>query len=214
MSRVPSLPELSCASFSSARAGCVALLLVLASASPAAADWFIAPYLGLKFGGTTNLVDLEEGAGNTKLLFGASAGFLGDGILGVEGDFGYYPRFFERSRGIGSGLVARSQVLTLTGNVIVAMPRRLTGLSLRPFLIGGGGLMRASIDDVIGALSFESNLFGIAVGGGATGAISNRSSLRFDLRYFRNVSHGEDTVGFGPTHLSFWRTSVGLSVRY
>lgn len=196
------------------RAGLACLVVVLL-ARPASAEWFVAPFLGLKFNGATNFVDLEQGADNTKLTAGVTAGVLGDGVLGAEADFGYSPRFFERSRGVGSGLVARSQVFTLMGNVVVAPPRRLTDLSLRPFISGGGGWMRVSIDDVIGALSFDSNLFAINVGGGATGALSPRTSLRFELRYFRSVSRedAERTVGFGPTRLSFWRAGLGISIR-
>ena len=184
---------------------------MVATAQPAAAEWFITPFIGIKFAGTTNTVDLEQGAGNTKLTVGATAGFLTDGLFGVEADFGYSPRFFERSS--GSDLVARSQVVTLMGNVIIAAPRSLTGLSLRPYVSGGGGLLRLGVDDVLNLLSFDTNLFAINVGGGAIGGISNRSDLRFELRYFKNVSEGEDALGFGPTRISFWRANIGITVR-
>jgi hypothetical protein len=192
------------------RVAAFALVVVVVTASPVAADWFVAPFIGLKFAGDTNLVNLDQGAGDTKLMFGATAGFVGDGILGFEGDFGYSPRFFEAER---TGLVARSYVLTLMGNIIVTLPRSVTGLSLRPFISGGGGLLRAAVNDVVGALDFSTNLFGINAGGGAVGALSNRTSVRFELRYFKNVTEGEDALGFGPTHLGFWRTNVGITVR-
>ena len=196
------------------RVGVLALLASALLVQPAAAEWFVAPFLGVKFAGSTNFVDLEQGAGNTKLMFGATAGAINDGLLGVEADFGYSPRFFESSSGIGSGLVARSHVLTLMGNVIVTAPRSLTGFSLRPFISGGGGLMHVGIDDVIDALSFDSNLFGINVAGGFTGEITNRTGLRVDIRYFKSVSRDEESATFGTTRLSFWRMSVGASLKY
>jgi hypothetical protein len=180
--------------------------------SYAGADWILTPFIGLKIGGDTNFVDLDQGAGATKLTLGGSAGLLGDGVLGVEADFGYSPRFFETAtRG---RLVFRSSVTTLMGNVIVAMPRELTRESLRPYFVGGLGLLRATIDDVAGVFQVDSNLLGLSVGGGAIGAISARTSLRFDLRHFKNISKEDTRVGFGTTRLGFWRLTAGLTVRY
>lgn len=189
----------------------IAVALSMASPASASAEWFVTPFIGFKFAGDTNFVDLEQGASNTKLTIGASAGFVGPGILGVEADLGYSPRFFERSSG---SLVASSQVLTLMGNLVVTAPRTLTGYSLRPFVSGGGGLMHVGIDDVAGIIPVDSNVFAIDVGGGAVGDLTNRTSVRFDLRYFRSVSQAEeDNVGFGNTRLSFWRAAVGLTIR-
>lgn len=196
---------------SARRGALVALLIALAPASQAHADWFVTPFIGAKFAGATNFVDLEQGAGNTKLTLGASAGFVGDGLFGVEADFGYSPRFFERS---GGTLVARSHVLTLMGNVIVAVPRSVTGYSLRPFVSGGAGLMSVGIDTLAGIFDVDSNLVAINVGGGATGDLSARTSIRFDLRYLKSVtSQGDASVGFGSSNLSFWRAAVGIALR-
>jgi hypothetical protein len=189
----------------------VTTLVVCASVSPARADWFITPYLGIKFGADSNLTsDIELAGNNSKLSLGVSVGIVGDGILGVEADVGYTPRFFERS---ASSIVARSNVLTAMGNVILTAPINLTGYSLRPFVSGGGGLMHIGIDDVLGVLPVDANLFGINVGGGATGWLSNRSSVRFDLRWFKSVTREEELTAVGPTTLSFWRAAVGLTFR-
>jgi hypothetical protein len=203
----------SCGCFSSAiRIAALAAIASVWGATPARAEWFVTPFLGVKFGGTTNLVDLEQGASNSKWMLGAAAGIVSDGLFGVEADFGYYPRFFERSA--GSGLIARSHAVTLMGNVIVAVPRSVTGLSLRPFVSGGAGLLNVSVDDVAGILAFNSNLFAINAGGGATGALTRRTSVRLELRYFKSVTReDEDSLAFGPSRLSFWRAAVGLTVR-
>jgi hypothetical protein len=79
---------------------------------------------------------------------------------------------------------------------------------------GGAGLMRVGIDDVAGVLAFNSNLFGINVGGGATGALTYRTSVRLELRHFKSVTReDEDGAAFGPTRLSFWRAAVGITVK-
>jgi hypothetical protein len=188
-----------------------AVSLTLAGAGPASAEWFVTPFIGLKFAGDTNFVDLEQGASNTKVTLGAAAGIVGEGLFGVEGEFGYSPRFFERSSG---SLIARSNVLTLMGNVIITAPRALTGYSLRPFVSGGGGLIHVGIHDVADVLSVDTNLFGINIGGGAVGVLTRRTSVRFDLRYFKSASSEEEaSPGIGPTRISFWRASVGLAIR-
>jgi hypothetical protein len=189
----------------------LAVLMLLASATSAGAEWFITPFLGIKFAGDTNFPDLEQGAGSTKLTLGAAAGVVGEGLFGVETELGYSPRFFERSNG---SLIARSNVLTLMGNVIITAPRSLTGYSLRPFVSGGGGLIHVGIQDVADILSVSENLFGINVGGGAVGVLTPRTSVRFDLRFLKSVTNGdaENVVVAGPG-ISFWRATVGLAIR-
>lgn len=178
----------------------------------ASADWMITPSIGLKFAGHTNIVNLEQGAGNTKMTLGVSVTVLSDEILGVEGELGYSPRFFERSG--ATDLIARSNVTTVTGNVIAAVPRRITRDSLRPFAVAGVGLLHIGIDDVAGILPVETNLVGMTVGGGAIGRLTNRTNVRFEIRHVRNVGRQkEPPPGFGDTtRLSFWRATVGVSL--
>ena len=47
------------------------------------------------------------------------------------------------TRDLDFKLVSKSSVLTFTGNVIVGLPRRATEYTLRPYFVGGFGLMRA-----------------------------------------------------------------------
>jgi hypothetical protein len=182
----------------------------LALPAAASADWFITPFIGGKFAGTTNVVDLDEGARNAKFALGVSTTILSDEIFGIEAELGYFPRFFERSSGT---LVARSNVLTVMGNVIAAVPRRVTRDSLRPYAIGGVGLLHLGINDLAGLFPVSSNLLGLTLGGGAIGHLTSRTSLRIEVRHFRNISREEkDVVGFGPTRLTFWRATVGVSL--
>ena len=61
----------------------------------------------LKFAGDTKFVDLDKARATPSSPTAAAAGLLDEGLFGVEADFGYSPRFFERSSG---SLVARSNV--------------------------------------------------------------------------------------------------------
>jgi hypothetical protein len=190
----------------------VVCLVLAAAPGRARADWLITPYLGVKFGGETNFIDLEEAAGEQKATLGGSAGWLGAGWVGFEADVCSLPGYFERGE---QELVTGSTVVTLMGNVIVAAPLSVTKESLRPYVVGGLGLLHASSDDVLGAFSLNSNLVAFNVGGGALGFFSNQIGVRFDVRYFKNVT-GEDTPGveIGSTRLTFWRAGIGLVLRY
>jgi opacity protein-like surface antigen len=177
----------------------------------ARAQWLIWPFAGAKFAGSTNIVDLDAAASDTKFTLGASVTLLGDGVLGIEADVAYTPRFFDT----GAGLIASSSLTTVTGGVILAVPRSVTRESLRPYVVGGVGLMHVGIDDVVNVLPVDTNLLGLTLGGGAIGTLSDRTSLRFELRHFRNLTTAdEDVVSFGSLRLSFWRATVGLTLRY
>ena len=198
-----------------ARVAFAGLLLVLPP-HPAGADWLFAPFVGSAFAGSTALPDLEQGAGSAQLIFGGSAGWWSAGILGLEGDFGYAPRFFERDN--LAGIFTNSNVVTLGGNVVVAAPVSVTRESLRPYLVGGLGWMHASIDE---GNNFFPEIFGRAqnavelnVGGGAIGFISPRTGLRFELRHFRSLERDTNPLtGERQSLLSFWRATVAVVIQ-
>ena len=72
----------------------VALLCLCFPATPAHADWLITPFLGTTFAPKTSFLVFDEEQGR-KLTFGGSVVLIGGGILGIEGDFGHTPGFFE-----------------------------------------------------------------------------------------------------------------------
>ncbi len=194
------------------RFGLAVLGLALLSAPARAADTQIKPYIGVTFAGATTFVDPEKAVDKASLAIGVSAVALGD-VLGVEGDVGYGPGFFQTG---SRHLVLSSSVTTVTGNVIVALPRRLTEYTLRPYFVGGLGLMRARIDNDFGVLPVSANMAAFDVGGGVTGFLTNRVGVSWEVRHFR--SFGEDTqvtgVSIGPEQLSFWRASMAVAIRY
>jgi hypothetical protein len=192
------------------RPGALALAgVVLFSASAAAQEWQIKPFAGATFGGGTNLfVDLEEASGGTHLAIGGSVTVLGE-VLGLEGDFGFIPGLLG-----GDVLTVSSAVTTLTGNVVIALPRRMTEYTLRPYVVGGAGLMRVRGDDLAGAFVVTRHFVTMDVGGGVTGFLSDSIGLNWDLRYFRNVTGGPpEGISLGSPRLSFWRLTMGVVVR-
>lgn len=107
----------------------------LAASSPlvAQADGYISPFAGVNFG---------NNSGDGRLNVGANVGWMGAGIIGVEGDFGYSPDFFG-----DQGLFGSNSVMDLMGNVIVGIPIGGTrGAGLRPYVTVGAGLLRSRFD--------------------------------------------------------------------
>jgi hypothetical protein len=187
------------------------LVLVTACFQPAtaAAEGFVSPYIGLRFASDTTF--RGQDADRNKATFGSSVGLLTPGVFGVEADVAFVPGFFESQLRSGS-------LVTLMGNVIVAAPLGVVQYGLRPYFIGGVGLLHARV----GSLELDTNnstLFAMNLGGGAIGPLTPRTSVRFDIRYFRNLSHDEESENFldlagNPADLGFWRGTVGLSFRF
>jgi hypothetical protein len=196
------------------RAGVLALTLLLLRPAETSAEWQLRPFLGVTFGGGTTLVDLDHAVGSPNVVVGVNGAVLGN-VIGVEVDFGRAPGFFQTG---DQGLVQRSSVTTLTGNLVIAPPRHLTEYTLGPYFVLGAGLMRARSEEsgpLSDILSLASTLPAMDVGGGANGFLSKRIGLNWDARYFWSVG-GKDLrgVSFGTEQLSFWRASMGLVIRY
>jgi hypothetical protein len=191
----------------------VALLLcVVSPAATARADWLFTPFLGTSFAGETTFLTLEEGAGS-RITLGVSVALMGDGILGLEADIGHTPRFFEGDD--PRGLVLSSRVTSVGGNLIAAAPLALTRESLRPYLLGGLGLLQARSRDLAGVFPVTEDRLGLTLGGGALGFVSDRTGLRFDVRYIKAISGADGLLARpGVSRLSFWRATVGVTIRY
>jgi len=194
----------------------VLALVLLASSAEARADWLLTPFLGGTFASQTIIPDLEQGEGTKKLVVGASAGWLGSGFFGVELDFAYAPRFFERDS--TAGLVSGSNVLTLGGELLVTLPASVTQYTLRPYFVAGGGWVHAAVEEGQGLFpelwGRARNSPGTSVGGGAIGFLSDRTGLRFDLRQVRSLERDDNPfTGERGSLVSFWRATVGVVIR-
>jgi hypothetical protein len=189
---------------------CLAVALLVLHPGVAAAEWHLKPFLGLTFGGkTTFVVDAEDAAGKVNGIFGVTVVRLGN-VFGVDADFGTAPGYFEA----GQDLVLNSRVRTLTGNVVVAVPKTMAGYALRPYFVGGMGLMHVAAVPRQGILPLSRTLPAWDIGGGVTGFLNERVGLSWELRHFH--SFGGDTQGdsFEPEQLSFWRANMAVTFRY
>jgi len=198
------------------RAAALSLVWLTAVPDRASAEWQFKPFLGVTFGGGTSFIDLEEASGHPNLAVGISAVRLGD-VFGVEVDLGDAPGFFQYGDRPLLPLVVKSGATTLTGNVVVALPRRIAEYTLRPYFAGGAGVMHVRIDDFFGVFNVATVLPAMDVGGGVTGFLTKRLGLNWDVRYFRSVGgpdEGRAGISLGPEQLSFWRANMGLAIRY
>jgi hypothetical protein len=199
----------------------LALVVSLLLARDASADWMFTPFVGTSFGTETSFVVLEIDRANStqpssaptrKLIFGGSAAFLSRGVFGAEADFAYAPRFFERDNRAGD--ITGSNLSTLSGSVILAAPLAVTRESLRPYVVGGFGLIHAEVSDTINLLPIRDNIAAYNIGGGAIGLISPRAGLRFEIRHFRSVENSSNELtAESSARLSFWRATVGVVIR-
>jgi hypothetical protein len=181
--------------------------------SASAQNFLIVPFLGATFAGDSSfLADLEQGASESASALGASFMVLGPGWVGVEGDFGWVPGFFER--GDRPLVVPGSYVIGLTGNVVLTLPLSMTRESLRPYFVGGGGFMHAEAREQLSVFTIRSTMPAVTIGGGAIGFLSDTVGVRFDLRYQRSLGEGDEVVVSGGPRVKFWRLGIGLVLRY
>ena len=185
--------------------------LILASAAAvvlapmqARADGFVTPWVGSAFGSNIQ---------NGQTTFGVSAGGMGAGIIGGEADFGWSPSFFGTKSDFGN-----NTVLNLMGNLIVGVPIGGThGAGVRPYVVGGVGLIRSQIDGgTIARVSSSENMFGWDAGAGVMGYFSDHVGLRGDVRYLRAMSDlttHVDSLDINGDKLHFWRATIGVTFR-
>jgi hypothetical protein len=195
-----------------ARLAAVTVLCFCAGASEARGDWLITPFVGGSFAPESTLLIFEEGAGR-KFTLGGAVALLTDGVLGLEAEFSHTPRFFEGDDPLG--LVLTSRVTSMSGSVVLAVPLAVTRESLRPYVVGGVGLLQARSKHAGGLFPVDQNLLGVNLGAGAIGLLSERTGLRFDLRHIKAARGADDPLARpGVSRLSFWRATVGVVLRY
>ena len=203
------------------RAIAVCCFVVCALPRAAAAEWQLTPFVGLTFKGSTNIIEpqVEDSKKASERLhrhFGGAVTLLGSGILGAESVLAWTPGFFEQD---DLDVVETSRTVAWMGNVVLTAPRRLTEYSLRPFVSGGFGLLRVVRQEKEDVFPVSLNLAGFNVGGGAVGFLSQRTGLRFDLRYYSTIrptdegSVAIDPSGENRVRLRYMTASVGVVFR-
>jgi Outer membrane protein beta-barrel domain len=184
-------------------------VLLMCTMRAAAAEWQLKPFIGLTYGGNTSYNIVQLFPPRAHFLFGASGMLLGE-FLGIEGDFGHTSGFFQDSN---NPLVTDSGVTTTTGNIVLALPRHLAEYTLRPYIVGGAGVMHIRIDYQQNVPN-SSTLKAMDLGAGVTGFLTKRMGVSWDVRYFRSIDRTiESGQSVGPEHLSFWRASMAFAIR-
>ena len=170
--------------------------------------------------GSTTIVDLQLASEKRHANFGGAVSLLGPGFLGAEVITVWTPGFFENDDfAVEPGApppprVVSSRTVSLMANVVLTTPRRWTEYALRPYVSGGFGLMHIKKEEVEEIFSVNRNLAGFNIGGGAVGFFSERTGVRFDLRYhstLRETDEGGSSIG--PVRLRYLTASIGIVFR-
>ena len=171
-----------------------AVLLLTSTAAPARADVTLTPFIGSLFSGDLGSIK--------KATYGVSLASMGAGVFGGEFDFSWTPSFVDANSAHNAVTEAN-----ITGNLIVGIPIGGThGASIRPYVVGGGGLLRATEKNSDFVDRIRSNDFAWDFGGGVMGTFNSHFGLRGDIRYFRSNSASNE--------YRFWRGTGGLAIKF
>ncbi len=156
--------------------------------------------------------NLSDAAGKLHGTFGVNTAILGE-IVGIDVDVAHTPGFFQI--GDPSELVIASSVTTVTANVVVSAPRRFTEYVLRPYIVGGAGVMHIRMEDVFQVFAFTETRPTIDVGVGAVGFITKRVGVAWEVRRFQGIgAQQQNGLSLGGEKLSFWRGTMAVAVRF
>lgn len=188
-----------------------ALVAITLTAVPARADTLLIPFFGVNFGGDSGQ-KFSEAFDTSQFNWGASLTFMGAGIFGVEGDFGYSPDFYGKTETGGSS------AFTATGNLIVGIPfGGQTGFGVRPYGLIGAGVLKSASDFGTAITDIDESSMTWTAGGGVLVFFGTHAGLRFDARYFRTFDDLEIlgvSIAQSPGKVDFTRGSVGFVLRF
>ena len=177
--------------------------------APAAAQGFIAPFIGTTF----NTASVGSATSGSKPGYGIAFGRLGNGF-GGETEISYFPEVFDNE----SAGLAKSKVFSFMGNTII-------GGSIgrvHPYGAFGVGTVRLNVtsigDAVLPSVDFSKYYFGFNAGGGLFGFFTDNLGLRGDIRYTRafgfNLEDIQEATGIELTKFDFWRASVAFVAKF
>jgi hypothetical protein len=185
-------------------------VLLLGFTAQATAEWHFVPMVGLTMLSSTTIVDPELGTEKRHWNVGGAVSLLSPTFFGVEVLTIWTPGHFERD---DLNIVDDSRTISLMANLVLTTPRRWTEYGLRPFVSGGLGLMHITKHDE-GLFPVDLNMAGFNIGGGAVGFLSQRTGLRFDIRYHSVLNpsdHGP--IAFEDVNLRYVTATVGIVFR-
>jgi hypothetical protein len=190
------------------------VVLLLAAPATARADFFVVPFAGMKFGGSTSILDFELAAGKKKFVIGAAAIKIDDRMIGYEVEFGNIAGYFENEEEALERPLTKpgSYVNDITGSIVLSLPPGATRGGLRPYAVVGGGLIHAQAEDLFEIFQVRRTVPAINLGVGAIGLITNNVGVRFDVRHLRSLAK-DAAFGIVGRRISYSRFTVGLLLR-
>jgi hypothetical protein len=187
---------------------CIFALLTMVP-SEAKADWIVRPFFGVAVSPKHGFVDLEQTAGDSKLVLGAAAGWRRRAI-GFEFELSALPGFFNGP----DDLILGGHVTTMVGNVTWQLPKPSESSRLRAYVAGGAGIVGIRLEDALDAFSSKTSLAAGNVGGGVLLRLRPRLDINADVRYFKTQYGDADRAGFGERFVSFTRVTAGVVLQF
>ena len=195
----------------STRVIATALVAITLAPVSARADTLLTPFFGVNFGGDAGK-EFSEAFDTSQYNWGASITFMGGGVFGVEGDFGFSPDFYGKTD------IGGSHVLTATGNLVIGIPfGGQHGFGIRPYGVVGAGLLKSTSDFGTGVADIDENDLTWSAGGGVFLFFGTRTGIRFDVRYFKTFDDLEIlgvSIAESPGKVDFTRASLGFVLRF
>ena len=188
-----------------------ALVAITLAPMPARADVLFTPFFGVNFGGDSGK-EFSEAFDTSQFNWGASITFMGGGVFGFEGDFGYSPDFYGKTE------VGGSNAFTATGNLVLGIPfGGQKGFGVRPYGVVGAGLLKSASDFGTAVADIDESNVTWSAGGGVLLFFGSSAGLRFDVRYFKTFDDLEILgvpIGQSPGKVDFTRGSLGFVFRF
>ncbi len=204
----------------------LAWALAPSSASAQAGEWLLTPNVGGVF----------DGPAAGGFTWGASIGWTSvSTIFGAEADFGFTSNdLFDSDEADLLGIDRSffdARVGTFMGNVLI-QPIGGTGENYRPYVVAGLGLIQLNVDTSDDLFESDNGEFGMNLGGGVFGFVTDTVGFRGDIRWFRafddptldfdlldaGVVNRVDAVDLDLTGIDidrdFWRATGGVTFRW
>ena len=191
----------------------VTIAVLLATPAAARAEVFVTPFAGVKFGGSTSIVDLEFAATKKKFSIGGALMNVNEGIFGYEVAIGYLPGYLEADDAPEPLVKPGSFAVDLTGSALFSLPPSFTGGGLRPYAAIGAGLIHVQAEDILETFQIRRTVPVASFGGGATGLLTNSVGVRFDYRYLRSLTTDDGSLANVGRRISYSRFTIGLYLR-
>ena len=190
----------------------MAALLCGFSAGTARADGLLIPFFGVNFGGDAGS-EFGDALDASRYNWGLSLAWMGAGVIGFEGDFGYSQDFFGKTD------LGGSSVLTGFGNLLLGVPfGGQQGFGVRPYGLVGIGVIHPEGDAFSDQFELSENKVAWDFGGGVMLFFGSHFGIRGDVRYFRTFEALEildiELEEEGPGDLDFTRGSFGFVFRF